>query len=367
MDVDYIDSDDRNMSFGARIASSFKYLAYKCRLYRNAIPLVLYVEYISRQVNVPRFKYASKNSGAVQIINQMFPIEMPHALDPAEHYIGPIFISNAQPLTDKLKTFLNTHSNVVYIAFGQMYVPTQHEFNALVLSLLDNYYQGIIDGFIWATVGLPASVITNFEANYTTSRLTNNPDLLFEKWVPQYSILNHTSTKMFISHGGTASTHEAVFNGVPILAHPFTSDQPANALQLEKAGIALVNDRKKCTAESVSRKIRTIMKDRREEFVTKSNELRTLAHIASKKKDLAADILEQQLLCSRNGKPWYYIDQEQYWRIFAPSWRKLALALIAMRVSPLLLRSFRRYISQKMYARQTLSSHTVYTKSKKLN
>lgn len=368
MDMDYIDSDVTTRPFGSSVVTSIKYLSYRLSVIRNIAPLVIFVESLGRRLQIPRFKCAAKNSGAVQIINQMFPLEKAHVLDPAEHYIGPIFISQYQPLTEKLETYLNSHNKVVYIAFGQMYVPRQEEFNAIVLGLLDNYRQGIIDGFIWARVGLPTSMISTFESNHTidTSGFAKNPDFLFEKWVPQYSILNHTSTKLFISHAGTGSTHEAVFNGVPILAHPFSSDQPSNAIQLEKAGVALINNRKTCTAESISRKIKTILKDRQQEFITKANELRTFAHIAKRRKELAADILEQQVLCSREGKAWYYEQEDDYWHLFMPSWRKIVISLISLKVAPYFFGALRKYMSKMVYQRITQGPKVVYSKSKKL-
>jgi UDP-glucoronosyl and UDP-glucosyl transferase len=298
----------------------------------------------------------------------MFPLENPYPLDANEHYIGPIFISQPQPLSDRLASFLDSHKKVVYVAFGQMYTPTQHEFNALAQALLISYRHGIIDGFIWATVGLPTSMLDIFQSNRTINSLgfANNPDFLFEQWVPQYSILNHTSTKLFISHAGTASTHEAVFNGVPILAHPFSSDQPVNALQLEKAGVALVNDRKTCTAESISRKIKTILKDQYSEFVTKANELRGLAHIASRRKSLAADLIEQLALYSRQGKAWFYQQDEPTHTLFTPSWRKLCLIYIAIKVGSLGVRVFRNQMGEMAYRKLTQGRDLVYTQSKKL-
>jgi Zn-dependent M32 family carboxypeptidase len=150
------------------------------------------------------------------------------------------------------------------------------------------------------------------------------------------------------------------------LAHPFSSDQPSNAIQLEKAGVALINNRKTCTAESISRKIKTILKDRQQEFITKANELRTFAHIAKRRKELAADILEQQVLCSREGKAWYYEQEDDYWHLFMPSWRKIVISLISLKVAPYFFGALRKYMSKMVYQRITQGPKVVYSKSKKL-
>lgn len=369
VDVNTLDSDANRYSISARLISSYQYVRERIRLCMTILPLAQELGRIRNQLKIGRLNYVDANSGAVKLINQMFPLENPYSVDANEHYIGPIFVSQPQPLSDKLATFLDSHKKVVYVAFGQMYTPTQPEFNALVQGLLTNYRHGIIDGFIWATVGLPTSMLDIFQSNRTINSLgfANNPDFLFEQWVPQYSVLNHTSTKLFISHAGTASSHEAVFNGVPILAHPFSSDQPANALQLEKAGVALVNDRKTCTAESISRKIKTILKDRNSEFVAKANELRGYAYIASRRKALAADILEQLALYSRHGKAWYYRQEEPTHNLLNPSWFKLCIAYIAIfKLGRVGVRLLRKQLSKMAY--QTLTQHRglTYTKSKKL-
>ncbi|KAI9285617.1 hypothetical protein BC943DRAFT_352309 [Umbelopsis sp. AD052] len=367
-DESMLDSDMVSQSFMGRLKTSYQYAHERLRILLNIWPLDRKLQKIRRHMNIRKLRYLTPDSSAVKLFNQMFPLENPYPLNANEHYIGPIFLRQPQPLSNKLASFLDSHKKVVYIAFGQMYTPTQHEFNALVQALLTNYRHGIIDGFIWATVGLPSSMLDSFQSNRTINShgFANNPDFLFEQWVPQYSVLNHTSTKLFISHAGTASTHEAVFNGVPILAHPFSSDQPTNAVQLQKAGVALINDRKTCTAESISKKIKTIMKDRYSEFVTRANELRGLAHIASRRKALAADIIEQLALYSRHGKAWFYQQDEPTYHLFMPSWYKLCLAYIAFKLGGLGVQTFRQHLSKMAYQTLTQGRDFTYSQSKKL-
>lgn len=262
---------------------------------------------VPAEYNIPRHRGLAYNSGTTQIVNNFMPMSDIITLKPNDYYIGPIQPSNIQPLTDDLASYLDVRSNVLYVAFGQMYVPTQKEFNNIAAALLENYRAGIIDGILWASRGLPKDMLESFQANttYDTTGFSNNPDIRFEKWVPQYSVLNHTATKLFLSHAGAASSHDAIFNGVPMLLYPFASDQPTNSVLLERAGVALVINRKATTMERISRKIKVMLIDRREEFVSNMKQMQTIALISSKRKELAADILETQALASRNGKPWY--------------------------------------------------------------
>jgi hypothetical protein len=53
-------------------------------------------------------------------------------------------------------------------------------------------------------------------------------------WAPQAAILAHEATGAFITHCGWNSVQESVAAGVPMIALPLQSDQPANALLLAK-------------------------------------------------------------------------------------------------------------------------------------
>ena len=108
------------------------------------------------------------------------------------------------------------------------------------------------------------------------------------------------------------------------------------------------------------------MKDRYDEFVTKANELRGLAYIASRRKSLAADILEQLTLYSRHGKAWFYQQDKPTYHLFLPSWCKLCLAYMAIKIGGLGVRFFRKQISGMAYRTLTQGRDLTYSESKKL-
>jgi hypothetical protein len=194
-------------------------------------------------------------------------------------------------------------------------------------------------------------MIESFMANatYDSTGFDNNPDIRFEKWVPQYSVLNHTSTKLFLSHAGAASSHDAIFNGVPMLLYPFASDQPTNSVLLERAGVALVINRKTATSERISRKIRAMLVDRREEFATNMQQLRTIALIGSKRKELAADILETQVLASRNGKPWYFTMEQMPGTLFGFNVFSIIGTLVSYKLFCIGMKALARKIWHSLY------------------
>ncbi len=66
------------------------------------------------------------------------------------------------------------------------------------------------------------------------------PDnFIVQNYVPQTEVLKHIS--LFITHGGMNSTHEALYNGVPLVVIPQSADQPIVAGRIASlgAGIAL--------------------------------------------------------------------------------------------------------------------------------
>lgn len=57
------------------------------------------------------------------------------------------------------------------------------------------------------------------------------------KWFPQQDLLASGRCKLFITHGGLSSLHEAVYHGVPVIGIPFFGDQDWNMRQVEEMGI----------------------------------------------------------------------------------------------------------------------------------
>ncbi|KAJ1519806.1 hypothetical protein ONE63_005059 [Megalurothrips usitatus] len=57
-------------------------------------------------------------------------------------------------------------------------------------------------------------------------------------WLPQFHVLAHPKTVLFVTHAGLMGSTEAVALGVPMLALPLFTDQPANAALFTHQGIA---------------------------------------------------------------------------------------------------------------------------------
>ncbi|ODM96055.1 UDP-glucuronosyltransferase 2C1 [Orchesella cincta] len=77
--------------------------------------------------------------------------------------------------------------------------------------------------------------------------------------VPQQDILGHPKCKLFITHGGLSSLHEAIYHGVPVIGIPFFGDQDWNMAQVEYSGIGLKLELSDITDEYFTNILETIL------------------------------------------------------------------------------------------------------------
>lgn len=98
-------------------------------------------------------------------------------------------------------------------------------------------------------------------ADVHASRLRRR-NVRVEKRVDQWAVLGETD--LFVTHHGLNSTHEAIFNRVPMLSYPFFWDQPGLAAKCQAFGIARplsAAARGAVTAESATRAITGILQE----------------------------------------------------------------------------------------------------------
>lgn len=249
-----------------------------------------------------------------KLINNVFGIEIPRKHSPLVHMIKPIMQSSCPPLDADSADFLNSHKNIIYIAFDQNAAPTNKDVQMVMQSLLILLEQGCIDGIIWARFNinqLPETIKT-LDMEYTDKDIINHKDIFFIKWAPQYAILAHPSTSFFISHGGAASMHEALYNRVRLLVYPFYGDQPANARAIERIGIGRRINTMHLNYDSNDYKV--FRETLYEVAVDPQNKIQDAIHRFSALNSMTrgADIMEESLFASDDQGKQYYRSDEGY-------------------------------------------------------
>ena len=125
-----------------------------------------------------------------------------------------------KPLPPEFQSFINGAGNgVVVVTFGSILtLPSEIKIKLLTAFKLTKYKYIIQD----------------------SSEKNNNSDkFMFKAWLPQFDLLRHENTKLFISHCGSNSLQESLVAGVPIVGFPMVGDQPNNAGKVVRKGFGL--------------------------------------------------------------------------------------------------------------------------------
>lgn len=284
-----------------------KYVDFLKTLY-YLYPELKELDTLRQQFGIPalglnRFK---QWDNALKLINSYFGFTPPQVLGPLTHLVGPVMTSKQKPLSHEEQAFLDSHSRVAYVAFGQYALPSKPEIELLMSSLLDQVERKQLDGIIWA--GLKEQVAKYESRNpstvwkfMTTTSTFDLPAPLFENylsqdvfmpsWANQFSVLGHASTVLFVSHGGATSANEATFHGVPLLVHPFVGDQRLVGRALTLAGVARVHERDDCTFDLLKAQLDELLFDADGYVARNLTRMKILAQFGHRRKSYAADLV----------------------------------------------------------------------------
>ncbi len=82
-------------------------------------------------------------------------------------------------------------------------------------------------------------------------------NFIVKNYVPQTKLLAYT--KLFITHGGMNSTHEGLYNGIPLIVIPQSADQPVIAKQVENLGAGIKLSMKELTVEQLRESVELVL------------------------------------------------------------------------------------------------------------
>ncbi|CRK98901.1 CLUMA_CG012143, isoform A [Clunio marinus] len=170
-----------------------------------------------------------EKKAVLTLVNSNPVIDFPDSLPPNTIEVGGMQISEPKPLPEKFEKFLMKGvKGSVLMSLGTNI--RSDSLGADNIKTIVEVFRQIPDyNFVW-----------KFETSEMLSELPSN--VMISDWLPQNDILAHSKLKLFITHGGMLSTHEATWRGIPMVGIPFLADQYRNLHKSVKAGVAVKID-----------------------------------------------------------------------------------------------------------------------------
>lgn len=154
----------------------------------------------------------------------------------------------------------------------------------ITMGTVFNRLPGVMRTLVEGVEGLDVDAVVTTGRNVDPTSLGSlPPNVRAERYVPQAELLPHCD--VVICHGGFNTVFGALASGRPVVAVPFSADQPLNAFLCDSNGLGVscttyVNEEEyfprarpeELTAEMVTRSVTTVMTDT--QFLTRAGALR---------------------------------------------------------------------------------------------
>ncbi|KAL2343859.1 hypothetical protein Fmac_005144 [Flemingia macrophylla] len=158
----------------------------------------------------------------------------------------PLFV---QDMRSKLKSLLYISKSVVYVCFGTIVAPPQHELAAVAEALEQSGFP-----FLWPLEEDLRGLLPSGFVERTNMHGKIVP------WAPQTRVLAHDSVGVFVTHSGANSVSESVSSGVPMICRPFFADHGVAARMIQDVWeIGVIIEGKVFTTEGLVKSLNLIM------------------------------------------------------------------------------------------------------------
>ncbi|KAL8995314.1 MAG: hypothetical protein Q9169_004918 [Polycauliona sp. 2 TL-2023] len=274
------------------------------RIAPAAIRYKSWLRQMRKAAGVNRMLATPRKPDHLMLVNSFFGVEVPKDLPPNVAAIGPVLADEYDGLDEEMVRFLEKHRRILYIALGTHVLLGGGALEKILEGAMSSLRANLIDGVVWSIRGmarrqfdLRTTVQTSSGKPTTVQELLDgcDPDFRLFEFAPQRALLAHPSTGCYLTHGGASSTNESVFHGIPTVTIGVYFDQLQNAIRLRDAGVSVPLDKHRFTAQDLSGAIASIMQDHNGGFRQNCRRLKQVAGVASRRKFLAADMIEEVL------------------------------------------------------------------------
>ncbi|KAJ9575712.1 hypothetical protein L9F63_007420 [Diploptera punctata] len=193
--------------------------------------------------DLPPLAELKKNTSLI-FVNSHFSLNIPRPTVPGVIEVGGIHIQRGGKLPKDIEQFMNDAKHgVIYFSLGS-------------LVRAETLPKETIDMLLKVFSKVPQRVLWKIEYS---GQLPSN--IMASKWLPQFEILSHPNTKVFITHGGLMGTQEGVYTGVPMIGIPLFADQELNIRNAMTKGVATLVHYESLSEQTITHALNTVLED----------------------------------------------------------------------------------------------------------
>uniref|UniRef100_A0A1Q3FQU4 Putative ecdysteroid udp-glucosyltransferase n=1 Tax=Culex tarsalis TaxID=7177 RepID=A0A1Q3FQU4_CULTA len=233
-----------DMTFMQRLENAFIYTAdyfYRTHVFLPATDKQ--IRQIPAFKNMPYIGSLQEKTMLV-MVNSHHAVDFPEPIPQNMVLVGGLQIMDPKPLPDDIKKFIDSgRKGAILFSLGTNVLSSDLGDERIAM-FMEAFRQFPEYNFLW-----------KFEADLKNHRVPKN--VMIKKFLPQNDILAQRNIKLFITHAGLLSTHEATWHGVPMVGIPFIADQYRN---LEKSLQARIAERLVIWTVSTEKIVATIRK-----------------------------------------------------------------------------------------------------------
>ena len=179
------------------------------------------------------------------LVTTAIGFELSRTRTPLTEYVGPLISPQQEPLPSELESWLGlqVEASIVYISMGSVQGLTPESARSFVEGIPEAY------SVLWSLKN--RDILGGIRVNESRFKIMS--------WIPQTTVLSHSSVVAAILHGGAGGMHQALYFGVPVIVTPITFDQGGNAARVQESGAGISLGLDQLTPELVHATIETLM------------------------------------------------------------------------------------------------------------